>query len=259
MFFYNFSIIKNIASIFYWNHFYESKDYLAAQKEYISIWNSKSSGIQRDAFYNLGNSLYRMGEKEDGESRIRYWKESIFSYKKSLVIEDRSMVRENLAYVEWKLEDYTREVKKKIEDAQKQDQKEGGQDTASWSTQTGEKSQENTQTGSSSLSNAETSSGSWMEKKPDLKNEKTWSNSGTYESTWWEKHDSLDKQLSPDELLEVKKYMESISLFQKDNSWLFQPKEKKAPWDISQEFKNLFGNDSFFEEMIPKDERKKDW
>ncbi len=82
---------------------------------------SGSSLLEADTLYNLGNSLYRLGEKEENQKRIQFWKEAIGNYTKSLALRTDIQTEENLAFVKEKI----KQEEKKQEENKKEEQKTG--------------------------------------------------------------------------------------------------------------------------------------
>lgn len=80
--------------------------------------------LEADLLYNLGNTLYRLGEKAQGTEKIKLWQESAGSYTKSLSIRTDPETEENLAFVEEKLKKEKDEQQKKQEEQKKKDTEE---------------------------------------------------------------------------------------------------------------------------------------
>lgn len=130
---YNFPALRYSVSGFFGDTSYQKNDLLNAQKRYTDIIGSHSGSIflKADTLYNLGNTLYRLGEKEKDGARITLWEESIGNYTESLSIRTDKETEENLAFVREKLkiEREKQEEKKKQEEEQKK--KEAEEKTAS--------------------------------------------------------------------------------------------------------------------------------
>jgi hypothetical protein len=90
---------------------------LNARKHYSGTLDAYSGSIllKADILYNLGNTLYRLGEKETGTKRMEFWKESIGSYIQSLSFRTDKETEENLAFVKEKLQEEQEKDKKKDE------------------------------------------------------------------------------------------------------------------------------------------------
>lgn len=133
---YNFSAIRHSISGSFGDASYRKDDFLNAEKHYVSaIGNSSGSTLsEADILYNLGNALYRLGEKEKNEERLRFWKESIGSYARSLSIRTDRETEENLAFVRSKFEKEMKEQEKKKEkkeEKKEEEKKEEEKETAS--------------------------------------------------------------------------------------------------------------------------------
>lgn len=120
---YNFPALRGSVSGFFGDTSYQKNDLLNAQKRYMDILDTGSGStlLKADTLYNLGNTLYRLGEKERDAARVKLWEESIGNYTKSLSIRTDKETEENLAFVQEKLkkEKKEREEQKKREEDQK--------------------------------------------------------------------------------------------------------------------------------------------
>jgi hypothetical protein len=87
-----------------------------------------------------------------------------------------------------------------------------------------------------------------------------WSNGWSYNPIGWQNKDEINSTLSPTDKQEVEKYLEQLKQFAKQNGKLLNPEK---PWDIgnsiSDQIRNFFGSDSFFQDMIPSNDGRKDW
>lgn len=117
---YNFSILRDAVSGFFGDKQYYREDFSRAQTQYMKMLGElpHSTRQEADTLYNLGNTLYRLGEQEQDEKRIEFWRESIGKYTKSLSIRIDQETEENLAFVQEKLrkEEKEQEEKKKQEE-----------------------------------------------------------------------------------------------------------------------------------------------
>lgn len=125
---YNFSIIRDA----FYGHLgdisYKNTDFLDAEKQYTDILgnNLGNTLLPADIFYNLGNTLYRLGEKTKENERIQFWKKAIESYKKSLSIRTDKETEKNLTFVEEKLQAEEKEQEQKRREEQKKEENKTG-------------------------------------------------------------------------------------------------------------------------------------
>jgi tetratricopeptide (TPR) repeat protein len=117
---YNFPLLKSSFLGFLGDDFYQKSDFSHATEQYTDILKTHSSSplLEADILYNLGNTFYRLGEKEKDSGRIKFWEEAIGSYTKSLSLRTDSQTEENLAFVKEKLQ----QEQKKQEEKKKQEQ-----------------------------------------------------------------------------------------------------------------------------------------
>ena len=261
---YNASTLRSSFSGFFGDSSYQKNNLLDAEKYYENILQTYSGSnlLKADTLYNLGNTLYRLGEKEEDQKRIKLWQESIGNYTKSLALRTDIQTEENLAFVKEKL----KQEEKKQEENKKEEQK-----TGPGSKQNSEK---NTEWSGSTMKETESwqdeKTGSGFEKKEtgtesEKETDKTqsgqnWSNGWSYNPIGWQNKDDINSNLSPADKQEVGEYLEQLKQFAKQNGKLLNPEK---PWDIgnsiSDQIRNFFWNDSFFQDMIPNDNGKKDW
>jgi Ca-activated chloride channel family protein len=108
---------------------YKAGQYTQAAEDFQKSLESKPSedpkaiAVQQDAYYNLGNTLYRTGEKSattNPQQTIQTWEESIKSYDAALQLRaDDADAKFNRDFVQRKLD----ELKKKQEQNKQQEQK----------------------------------------------------------------------------------------------------------------------------------------
>lgn len=53
--------------------------------------------------------------------------------------------------------------------------------------------------------------------------------------------------------------MEGLKQFQKQNGKLLNPEKSGDAGGISDQIRSFFGSDSFFQDVLPSDDGKKDW
>lgn len=243
---------------------YQKNNLLDAKKHYENILKtySGSSLLEADTLYNLGNSLYRLGEKEENQKRIQFWKEAIGNYTKSLALRSDMQTEENLAFVKEKLQQEERKQKenKTSSESENQQKQTEWNKSSSWQQERIKKdeSEKGSKAGSGS-EKKETSTGSVKETNKTQSGQ-NWSNGWSYSLIGWQNKDNINSNLSPTDKQEVEKYLEQLKQFSKQNGKLLNPEK---PWDIgdsiSDQIRNFFWNDSFFQDMIPNNDGKKDW
>lgn len=90
---------------------YRHGDFKAAQQRFESATRATDLSVQRDAYYDLGNARYRVGqaiEKQNPESTIAAWKEALAAYDGALALDhadadakfNRDLVARKLAGLE---------------------------------------------------------------------------------------------------------------------------------------------------------------
>ena len=90
----NISIKYNIA-----NNLYKQNRMIESQSKYLEILENKTlnENLKKDIYYNLGNVLYRLGQKDSPEI---YWESSVNNYQKALNISPNdSETRDNYKFV----------------------------------------------------------------------------------------------------------------------------------------------------------------
>lgn len=263
---YNGQTIPVAISGLLWDNSYQKKDFKWAENTYKDILKNHTGStlIEADVLYNLWNTLYRLGEKASGDEQIKLWKESVGSYTKSLTIRIDKDTEENLAFVKEKLE---KEVKKQAEQKKEQEQKK--EET----TQSGsenkqpprdEKKEPNSPGSSTTPLNEggkkESPTPSWKQ-SPTQKPQswQNWSNGWSYNPIGWGKQSDDTSKLSDADKQELKEYLEKLKKFEAQNGKLLNPEKRDGVWSISDQIRNFFWEDSFFQDMIPSPDGKKDW
>jgi len=228
---------------------YRKNSLLDAEKHYTEVLRNSSGNtlLSADILYNLGNTFYRLGELEQNEKRIHLWEKSIGSYTKSLAIRTDSETEENLAFVKEKLQKEKREQ----EEEKKEDEKIG-----SWTEKQPNQTENTTGSGEENKEEAEkpeTGSG-----KTQTQSGQNWSNGGSYNPVGWQNTNN-DIPLSDEDRQEVQKYLEHLKQFEKQNGKFLNPEKPGEAGSISDQIRNFFGNDSFFQDILPTNDSKKDW
>ncbi len=255
---YNLSIIKSSLVGSFGDTSYQKDELWVAKKHYENVLRNLSGStlLEADALYNLGNTLYKLGEEQkDADERVRLWTQAIGSYTKSLSIRVDTETEENLAFVKEKL---TKEGQKQAEKNKQEREKdtEKKDDTKTDSGQTGDKEEQSSELSSKSWSGSSTGSG-W-EQKPEQPKQ-NWSNGGAYNSIWWTGSANTQDSLSDRDKQDIKHYLEGLKQFEAQNGKLLNPDKQAGVGSISDQIRNFFGNDSFFQDVLPTDEGKKDW
>ena len=106
---------------------YRAKELSAAEKQLGEALNSPAIvsdlPAQEHAYYNLGNTLYRLGEPDaDPQKKQERWEQAIANYSRALRLNTNDVdAKNNLAFVKYKLE----ELKQQQQQQQQKDQKNG--------------------------------------------------------------------------------------------------------------------------------------
>jgi len=123
---------------------YRAKDLAAAEQQLGAALNSpeivSDLPAQEHAYYNLGNTLFRLGEPDtDPKKKQERWEQSIANYSRALRLDTNDLdAKNNLAYVKKKLEELKQQQQQqqqknqnndnKNQDQQQQQQNQQGQD-----------------------------------------------------------------------------------------------------------------------------------
>lgn len=265
---YNFSILKDSLSGSLGDISYQKDNLLGAYKHYTDILKNHSGGtlLEADTLYNLGNTLYRLGQWEKDTERIKLWKESVDSYTKSLALRGDTATEENLTFVKEKLQKEGKEQEKKKEEQQKKEQEEKSgsgtnqeQDPSKNNADESGKKEDakNNEQWKEPESGGKKENNEWSgSEKNKPQSGQNWSNGWSYSPIGWQDKDSVNSQLSDTDRQEVKKYLEALKQFEKQNGKLLNPEK----WGgLSDQIRNFFGSDSFFQDVLPTNDGKKDW
>ncbi|MDE0836968.1 MAG: VWA domain-containing protein [Akkermansiaceae bacterium] len=105
---------------------YESGEYEQAAEQLRSSLETPDLSLQQKSYYNLGNSLFRIGQgtmQEDAKKTMETWKQAIKAYDDSLALEPTDGdAKSNRDFVQRKLDELKQQESK---DQQNQDQEEG--------------------------------------------------------------------------------------------------------------------------------------
>jgi Ca-activated chloride channel family protein len=107
---------------------YKAGDYAQAASGFEKSLNTEQVPLQQEAYYNLGNTKYRLGqktEKENPQETIKTWEEAAKSYDAALQIKGSDPdAKHNRDFVQRKIEQLKKQEEQKKQDQQKQqDQK----------------------------------------------------------------------------------------------------------------------------------------
>lgn len=260
---YNFRIIWDSLLWHLDDKSYQSNDFSNARKGYENLLSehSWSTRLEADTLYNRGNALYRLGQSEKDWEKIKLWNESIDSYTKSLSLRKDPETEENLSFVQEELKKETKEQEKKKKEQKKKDAEEkSGSGEIQKQEQTSQDKSSQQWKESKTGKNGEKETKDWSDnEKNKPKTGQNWSNGWSYNPIGWQDKDGINSPLSDAERQEVKKYLEGLKQFEKQNWKLLNPEKAGDIWSISDQIKNFFWSDSFFQDAIPSSDGKKDW
>ncbi len=121
---------------------FREKQYDQALKEFSAALTSPDLGLQEKAYYNLGNTRYRLGEEAgDPKKQMSEWQQAVAHYESALKLDPKDTdATHNLEWVKKKLEELKQQQQQQKQDKdedkneqkkdqdQKQDQKQQQQD-----------------------------------------------------------------------------------------------------------------------------------
>ncbi len=140
---------------------YSAKDLEAARMQLDAALNTpeivSDLPAQEHAYYNLGNTLYRLGEPEaDPKKKQEQWQQSVTNYSRALRLNTNDLdAKNNLAFVKQKLEELKQQQQQqqqqqnnqnndnKNQDQKQQQQNQQGQDQKQQQQQPGKQGQQN--------------------------------------------------------------------------------------------------------------------
>jgi Ca-activated chloride channel family protein len=107
---------------------YKAGDYAQAASGFEKSLKTEQVPLQQEAYYNLGNTKYRLGqkiEKENPQNTIKTWEEAVKSYDAALQIKASDPdAKHNRNFVQRKIDQLKKQEEQKKQDQQKQqDQK----------------------------------------------------------------------------------------------------------------------------------------
>lgn len=263
---YNAQTIQNVFWGFIGDYAYKKEDFSKAEDLYGSVLKDHSWSIllEADVLYNLGNTLYRLGEKTKDDERIKLWKESIGNYTKSLSLRIDQDTEENLAFVKERL---GKEMKEQEDKKKKKEEEEQKKETSgSWTKDIPwTKSPQSADTPLSEPSSPRpadtplTEGGKKESPTQKPKSWQNWSNGWSYNPIGWSTNEDAYSSLSDADKQEIQKYLEQLKKFEKQNGKLLNPEKSNGVWSISDQIRNFFWEDSFFQDVMPTNDGKKDW
>jgi Ca-activated chloride channel homolog len=105
---------------------YRSEDYAGALAHFEAALRAEDVQLQQQAYYNLGNTLYRAGEPvEDPQEKIAAWEKSVQSYESALKLHPQDAdAQHNLELVRKRLEELKQQQPQQQQQNQQQQDKE---------------------------------------------------------------------------------------------------------------------------------------
>ena len=104
---------------------YAGKDYAKAAQRFEAALSATDKVLQQHAYYNLGNTEYRLGENEsDPKQKQEQWEQSLQHFEKALNLEPNDQdAKHNLELVRQQLEELKKQQKESSKDKKPQDKK----------------------------------------------------------------------------------------------------------------------------------------
>lgn len=192
-----------------------------------------------DASYHLGNTLYRLGEKEgDSSQKKTKWESAISAYDRALArnSEDKE-AKENKEFVQKKLE----ELQKQQEEKKNGKQNQQGEDKK------GDSDQKNQQKDSEKKS----------EDKKGEEGEDSKNQGG--EGTKQQENNSQEQKLSEDMKQEIERYLQELDQTEQDTNQFFDRFGQGKSQQQDPFLQQFFEQDPFFQDGTQKDPNEKDW
>ncbi len=125
---------------------YQDQQFDEAAKQFSSVVNSPDVKLQELGYYNLGNTLYRLGERApDPAKKSEAWESALKNYQNTLALNPQEAdAKFNYDFVQKKLQELKQQQQQQ-QNQQKQDQKQNGQQDQQQQAQKDEQSKENQQ------------------------------------------------------------------------------------------------------------------
>jgi Ca-activated chloride channel homolog len=84
---------------------YQAKDFSTANRHLMEASQAPDLKLQQQAYYNLGNSLYRSGENDDPQKR-QLWEQAVRSYQNALALDKQDTnAQYNLDFVKQRIQE----------------------------------------------------------------------------------------------------------------------------------------------------------
>jgi len=186
---------------------YKTGDYAQAASGFEKSLKSEQVPLQQQAYYNLGNTKYRLGQKaerENPQETIKTWEQAVKSYDAALQIKDDDAdAKHNRDFVQQKIEQLKKQEEQKKQDQQKQqDQKNQQQNNQQQQNKDQKNNDQHNQSQNQQNNDSKDQKGDGKNQPQDSKDQK--GNSGEQEN---ESKDSKgsDKEQKPSESRDQKK------------------------------------------------------
>jgi Ca-activated chloride channel family protein len=101
---------------------YRTNDFAAAAETFEQALSSPDRSLQERAFYNLGNTCYRLGEGQQPQQTQQLWQRAIKHYETALAIDPNDAdAKFNREFVKKKLEELKQQQQQQQQNQQNQD------------------------------------------------------------------------------------------------------------------------------------------
>ena len=128
---------------------YKSSQYDTALPAFQKALNTDNIPVQQQAYYNIGNTQYRLGQKTEKsapQDTIKAWQSAVQSYDASLKLKpDDADAKYNRDFVQKKLDELQKQQQQQKQDQQKQDQQKQNQKQDQQQNQSNQQGQQNQQ------------------------------------------------------------------------------------------------------------------
>jgi Ca-activated chloride channel family protein len=128
---------------------YKTGQYDTALPAFQKALDTDQVGVQQQAYYDIGNTQYRVGQKTEKSSpqdTIKAWQSAVQSYDAALKLKsDDADAKYNRDFVQKKLDELQKQQKQNQQDQQKQDQKKDQQDQQNQQQSGSQQNQQNNQ------------------------------------------------------------------------------------------------------------------